>query len=208
MHFGGVNDPRRRSERHPAEGMRCQIGDVVDLSGSGMRILCKGKPPLAVGQCIDLKLRFADGAVALHGQAMWMRRAGLRRHEIGVRFLNLRPPVVKALESLAKFGFLGGAGMAAQAAVAPAPKRRLGSRRRSRMSASINLPDYYAVLGVSQEASPAEIKAAFRILAARFHPDVAGGEPRAAEKFARVHEAYDVLKDSERRAMYDLRSAA
>ncbi len=62
--------------------------------------------------------------------------------------------------------------------------------------------DYYDVLGLSRGASTAEIKRAYRKLARRYHPDVSD-EDNAEERFKEVSEAYEALKDSERRAAYD-----
>ncbi len=62
--------------------------------------------------------------------------------------------------------------------------------------------DYYEVLGVSKDASQAEIKSAFRKLAKKYHPDVSK-EPDAAEKFKEAQEAYAVLSDEEKRKQYD-----
>jgi molecular chaperone DnaJ len=62
--------------------------------------------------------------------------------------------------------------------------------------------DYYEVLGVSRDASEAEIKKAFRRLARELHPDV-NSEPDAEPRFKEAAEAYEVLSDSERRATYD-----
>ncbi len=62
--------------------------------------------------------------------------------------------------------------------------------------------DYYKILGVSRDASAAEIKKAYRSLARKYHPDVSR-EANAEDKFKEVGEAYEVLKDSEKRAQYD-----
>jgi molecular chaperone DnaJ len=62
--------------------------------------------------------------------------------------------------------------------------------------------DYYELLGVSRNASDAEIKQSFRTLARELHPDVSS-EPDAERRFRDVAEAYEVLSDPERRALYD-----
>jgi molecular chaperone DnaJ len=62
--------------------------------------------------------------------------------------------------------------------------------------------DYYEVLGVSRDASESDLKAAFRNLARKLHPDV-NSSPDAEEKFKEINEAYSVLSDPEKRAAYD-----
>lgn len=63
--------------------------------------------------------------------------------------------------------------------------------------------DYYKTLGVSRNASPEEIKKAYRKLALQYHPDRNKDNKQAEEKFKEISEAYAVLSDKEKRAQYD-----
>ncbi|MDZ7331847.1 MAG: molecular chaperone DnaJ [candidate division KSB1 bacterium] len=63
--------------------------------------------------------------------------------------------------------------------------------------------DYYQILGVSRDADANEIKKAYRKLALQYHPDRNAGDKQAEEKFKEVSEAYEVLKDPEKRRRYD-----
>ena len=61
--------------------------------------------------------------------------------------------------------------------------------------------DYYAVLGVARDATPEEIKKAYRRLARQLHPDV---NPDEEERFKEVTKAYEVLSDPQKRELHDL----
>src|ERR1700704_4310991 len=63
--------------------------------------------------------------------------------------------------------------------------------------------DYYEVLGVLRGASDADMKAAYRKLAMQHHPDRNPGDKDCEHRFKELNEAYDVLKDGDKRAAYD-----
>src|SRR3954451_12009726 len=67
----------------------------------------------------------------------------------------------------------------------------------------VEFKDYYSTLGVSRDASDADIKKAFRKLARQYHPDVAKDKKAAEEKFKEINEAYEVLHDPQKREKYD-----
>ena len=69
--------------------------------------------------------------------------------------------------------------------------------------ASTTKSDYYELLGVPRKATAKDIRAAFRKLARKYHPDLNPGDKAAEEKFKQLQEAYDVLSDTKKRQMYD-----
>ncbi len=71
----------------------------------------------------------------------------------------------------------------------------------------VKFRDYYEILGVARDASPDEIRKAFRKLARKHHPDVAADKSTAEEKFKEINEAYEVLGDPEKRKKYDMLGA-
>src|ERR687885_986324 len=65
------------------------------------------------------------------------------------------------------------------------------------------MADFYSVLGVGRDASDDEVKKAYRKLAMTYHPDRNNGSKEAEERFKEITEAYDVLRDPQKRAAYD-----
>jgi molecular chaperone DnaJ len=73
----------------------------------------------------------------------------------------------------------------------------------SECPSSMAKQDFYEVLGVSRSASAEDLKRVYRKLAMQFHPDRNAGDKSAEQKFKDINEAYDVLKDEQKRAAYD-----
>ena len=67
---------------------------------------------------------------------------------------------------------------------------------------TMNRRDYYEVLGVSRDSDPEKIKRAYRKLALKYHPDRNPGDKEAEENFKEAAEAYEVLRDPEKRQIY------
>lgn len=170
------------------------------MSATGMRLHCEKKPPVVVGNVYTTRIRFDDGAMPLQVQVRWIKRRGLRQYELGLQFVALKSGADRVLEAVAKFGMAS----AAKHAGGTSTSGKAGvknNRSAGRTKVSTDLPDYFAVMKLRRDATPQEIKTNYRKLAVALHPDRSDA-PDAMEQFERLHEAYQVLSDSKRRAAY------
>ena len=192
------DDPRRRAPRHSTH-LLSNAGEVVDLSSTGMRIMCKGKPTLKIGMPQTFKIESPEGTLKVSGRVVWGRRAGFRKHEMGIEFVNVAAKTQAALAALAEFGFLS--------AAMKAPGFGTSSAKRKPKIRATGLPNYYKILGIKGSAGETEIHDAYRLLARKWHPDI-NPDPEASQKFIELREAYEVLRDPQRRESYDVQAAA
>ncbi len=187
----------REYSRYRTHGITCNHGEVIDLSGSGMRFRVGEKPYYKKGDTQHFVLGGGAQKLNLTGRVVWIKRKSLlgRTFEVGVEFMNLKPKHRKAIEEFAVHGFVGGSESKAEA-----PTSR---------AVSVEVPDLYAILGVARDASDDQIHTSFRSLAKELHPDTNKDEG-AAEQFTVVTKAYRVLQDPDARERYDrmLRDAA
>src|SRR2546430_1390197 len=95
--------------------------------------------------------------------------------------------------------------MRRQGATPAGDRRGCGSSRNQGAGplATMAKRDFYEILGVSKSADAEELKRAYRKLAMQHHPDRNPGDKSADQKFKELNEAYDVLKDDQKRAAYD-----
>lgn len=180
----------RDAARYSTNGVSCNHGEVLDLSGTGMRFRVEGRCGLSKGDVHRFVLESGGQRLNLTGNVAWTKRIGLlgREHEVGVRFSNLKPAHSRAIEDFAVKGFV---------------ERRDGeSSPKPKSAVRVEVPDLYAIMGVTRDASQDDIHGSYRKLAKELHPDVTD-EPDAAEQFTVVSKAYRVLQDPESRARYD-----
>lgn len=178
----------RRAERYQTTGLSCPVGEICDLSASGMQVRSPRRPVPRRGEIRQFSISSGSQRLEVTGRVVWVRRASFRGFRLGVKFLHLKPGVEAALVQLARYGFVGrGAGGKDE----PPPPR-----------AAMEVEDLYRILGISPSATPEEVASAYRSLARTVHPDICKDEG-AGERFTLVSKAYSVLKDPDRRRKYD-----
>ena len=96
------HDNRRRNGRVVLQEVQCSLGEVLDLSTTGMRVQTKLKHDLKVGQTFGMVLQSLDGPVNVAATVAWIRKVGWGKHQLGVRFVDPDPALRKAIGALAR----------------------------------------------------------------------------------------------------------
>ena len=193
MWFTGFSKPapvrtrKRESERFGSDLLTCPLGDVYDLSGTGIRLRGKGRCKLTVGQVLAVTLQAPQGAMTLQARVVRIQRQGLRSYDVGMQFVGIKPGTARALRTLAEFGFVSGRPSSSGAA----PKETTAAPRNAVLDAKHE--QARALLGVGPDVTAAELKLAYREMARKFHPDVRPG-PDADRLFAEIAAAYQTLR--------------
>ncbi|MEX0776519.1 MAG: DnaJ domain-containing protein [Phycisphaeraceae bacterium] len=209
--FGEHASNRRRSERFTSnQHLTCPFGDLSDLSVSGMRVTCPGKPAVSLGGVLEFVIRSDQQQLRIMGRIVRLRRLGFKSFDMGVRFLAPTEAQIRALEMLGRFGFVAGSGSGGgsgggNGGGGGSHRTKRGQAENSPQAAtqvSATIPDFYKLLGVERDAAADELRQAYHALAQRFHPDH-NADGDAARQFQLIHEAYTLLKDHARRDAYD-----
>jgi hypothetical protein len=98
--FGGEN--ARRGGRVRVEMVSSSLGDVLDVSSTGMRVRCKGGASCQKGDELVVRLEALTRPVDIKARVAWVRRTGFRRRELGLEFCEVPAEVRRELAQLAR----------------------------------------------------------------------------------------------------------
>jgi len=93
---------RRRHGRIRTEEVTCSIGDVVDLSASGMRVERKGRQVIHEGETITLTLKYDQYALPIKAEVVRLEKVGFRRYVLGMQFEELSDEIKAKLTHMAR----------------------------------------------------------------------------------------------------------
>ncbi len=88
----------RSSGRASTHRITCSLGQVSDISATGMRVVCRGKLNVKEDEIIPMTVHTPSGPIALSAQAIWILKTGILRHEVGFRFIDITPKALANLE--------------------------------------------------------------------------------------------------------------
>lgn len=91
---------RRRQGRVRTADVPCSLGEVLDISASGMRVGGRGRPPLAKGQTTTITMLTPAGVLAVDVGVAWARKTSWRHFELGLAFVNITPDVLEGVRSV------------------------------------------------------------------------------------------------------------
>ncbi len=181
----------RASDRYSASGLTCVLGEIEDISLSGIRVRCTGEVPINANEVLQLTIKRGSGSLKVVAKVVWVSRPLFSAAKMGLRFVEMDQTALRTLlESLCP-------GSTASSTLPGG-----GQRVTETAVATIEVEDLYAMLGISRDADDAQIRAAYHACAKKFHPDN-NSDADAAQHFSNVSKAYSVLRDSEHRARYD-----
>jgi len=205
----GAGHHRQHERYRSGQQLTCPLGNLDDLTPGGMCVLSKEKPQVKVGQTMDLPIQSNTQTLRVKGRITRVLRTGFREYEIGVSFLGITPSLGKALGCFARFGYVDLTANASEAPSEPQTKPEPQPKQKKLQdtpaaSATLTDADPYVALGVPSDASDDAIHQAYRQLARQYHPDVSPGQ-NTVDRFKKITESYKILKDPERRQIYDQR---
>lgn len=176
----GKVQQRKHKRMLAPPGVVSDLGDLLDISESGMRVHCAQHLMVAQGDLVWLQLRCGELGMQVRAKVAWIRRTGVKERIMGLQFVGLKPSMLAAIQVLARQG-------ASSRSTQAAPKDQTPVR------IAAQLPDPHTVLGVPRDASFELIHKAYRSLARQYHPDF-NNSPQALIRFREITDAYRVLK--------------
>ncbi|MBY0112690.1 MAG: DnaJ domain-containing protein [Phycisphaerales bacterium] len=176
----------RTSKRYDTRLTDCALGSIVDLSTEGARIVAHSEPAVKRGHVFEISLTCGDVKIFVLARVAWTSQVQKNVWNIGLHFFDADAQTRADVERLLDAAAAG----------------------REILPTSVEIEDLYATLGVAPSATGEEIRAAYRRLARKYHPDYAPDQ-EASRMFARISKCYMVLRDESLRRRYDeLRNAA
>lgn len=193
-----------RAQRFATQGFTCMLGEILDLSASGMKVQCARKPELDRGKVLGMTVSSAFQRVSVQARVAWVSAApaGIGWH-IGLQFVNLPRAAATAIEAMARYGFA--------AIEEPGPRRgrsidaareQNAAKPRPMLQAGIDCENLYALLGLNATADEEQITAAYHKRLEEFQK-TSGKRLDSAERIDLLNKAYSILNDPRSRAEYD-----
>jgi hypothetical protein len=95
-------EDKRIRGRLRVELLKCKLGDVQDMSSTGMRVRRSGRLMVKVGEIYEITLASLVGKQTVKAKVMWIKKAGFFKHDIGLKFEGLTPEAEKGITAIAR----------------------------------------------------------------------------------------------------------